>query len=459
MDSEGAVLGGAPTDATVTVGDPVKQSMSKGERLMVGFGCTLLGFMSLIPFQFVVVMLPVLSDHFLEGKQVGNSMLGLHQAACVLALLVILRIGALQKWMIQGALVLALACMAAFGPAFFYGSVVSRIVLVHIILGLLGCCNAMLQAAGFARAAILPRNYVGVTSIGQATAGLFVFIITSTLMNCVFDMAVKRDVVRFTGICCGVAVLLCVFAITYMVKFLKAKVCMHSVDDALHGGTSADQQQQQAEGATCAGGIEEGGGLQKLEQEEEALLPPRPWLTMVRGSCWELVSVFLVFFVSFNLFPKVGPLSFNFEGKAPARMIWLFGMQFVGDFVGRSCLKLPNVHSSFSFLFVSRRATIAASFLRLLFYIPFFLAARMENTSFVNHFAWLLTIQLLLAVTLGWNATLSLIYCSTSVTRASEKARMGSLATITLAVGIGVGFPPPPSLSFPFAPLPFRIER
>ncbi|KAL8452550.1 hypothetical protein Emag_002339 [Eimeria magna] len=442
MDREGAVLGGAPTDASVPVGGPEKEGMSKGENLMAGFGCALLGFMCLIPFQFVVVMLPVLSDHFLEGRQLGNSMLGLHQAACVLALLVILRIGSLQKWMVQGALFLALACMAAFAPAFFYGSVTSRIVLIHVILALVGCCNAMLQAAGFARAAILPRNYVGITSIGQATAGLFVFLITSVLMNCVFDMSIKKDVMFFTGICCGVAVLLCVLSIAYMVKFLNAKVCTRSVDNALHGGVSSDKQQEQqrAESATCIGNLEEGTELEKHEeQEDETLLPPRPWLTMMRGSCWELTSVFLVFFVSFNLFPKVGPLLFNFEGKAPAKMVWLFGMQFVGDFVGRSCLRLPDIHPGFSFLFLSRKATIVASFLRLLFYIPFFLAAKMDETPFINSFGWLLIIQLFLAITLGWTATLALIYCSLSVKRASEKARMGSLSTITLAVGIGVG--------------------
>ncbi|KAL8439220.1 hypothetical protein Efla_001304 [Eimeria flavescens] len=412
MASDTVALGGAATDASVPVGVPVKEEMSRGERLLVGFGCALVGLMSLLPFQFVVVMLPVLCDHFLDGKQLGNSMLGLHQAVCVLALLVILRIGALQKWMIQGGVLLALGCMAAFGPAFFYGSFTSRLVLLHIIMGLVGCCNAMLQAAGFARAAILPENLVGVTSIGQAVAGLVVFVFTSILMNCVYDMDREEDV---------------------------------SVADALSGAAAAaasSRKQLQAETPTHGGELrdmEKAGGSHGAPQEEEALLPPRPWLAMIRGSVWELTSVFLVFFVSFNIFPKVGPVMLNFANKSPAKTVWLFGMHFVGDFLGRSSLKLPNLHKAFGFVFLSSKATTIASFLRLLFYIPFFLAAKLEDTAFINSFAWLLIIQLLLAFTLGWVATLALIHCSLSVTRVSEKARMGSLSTITLALAIGVG--------------------
>lgn len=423
-----------PTEASLPVGFSSKEdTMTRREQWMVCFGCALLGFMTLLPFQLVVVMLPVLCDHFLDGNQLGNSMLGLYQAVCVLALFAILKVGSLSKWLVQGGLATTFACMTAFGPAFFFGTQTSRIACIHIILGLLGSCNAMLQAASFARAAILPRNCVGITSIGQATAGLVAFILTSILMNCVYDMGVKEDVIVLTSICCGFCAMITLFSILYMHKFLNARVCVQSVRDAIVSSS------KNAGDAPAEGDVEDVGKREAKFVEDETLLPPRPWLTMIRGSFWELASVFLVFFVTFNLFPRVGPVSFNFDGKGPARMVWLFGMQFIGDFLGRSCLKLTNVHPKFGFLFLSRNATVAASFLRFIFYIPFFLAMKMEDTPFVNSLAWLLIVQLLLAFTLGWVATLSLIHCSLSVVRASEKARMGSLSTIMLATAIGVG--------------------
>lgn len=436
MAADSGVAGNRPTDTPPKQGE----EMTRREHCIAAGGCALSGLMTLIPFQFVAVMLPVLSNHFLDGKQLGNSMLGLYQLVCVVTLLIILKIGALHSWLIQGGLVLSLVCMAAFSPAFFYGSVACRIVLVHIILGLLGACNAALQSAGFARAAILPRNYVGTTSIGQATAGLVAFVVTAILMTSVFDMEDVSDVKWFSSICCGISVVMCILSIVYMHIFLNAKVCVQSVNNALNGGS--DGKTQQDDTPTVAADLEEPKKRQNSASNgtlDELLLPPRPWLTMMRGSFWELLSLFLVFFITFNLFPKVGPVSFNFEGKAPSKMVLLFGMEFIGDFLGRSCLKLPDLHPMFGFLFLSRNATVVVSFLRFLFYVPFFLAMKMEETPFINSFAWLMIIQLLLAFTLGWVGTLSLIHCSMSVTRMSEKARMGSLSTITLSVAIGVG--------------------
>lgn len=436
MAAETEVAGNRPTDASPKRGE----EMTRREHWMAATGCALSELMTLIPFQFVAVMLPVLSHHFLDGKQLGNSMLGMYQLFCVIALLIILKVGALHGWLIQGGLVLSLVCMGAFSPAFFYGPVACRIALIHIILGLLGTCNAALQAAGFARAAILPRNYVGTTSIGQATAGLVAFVVTAILMNGVFDMDNVNDVKWFSCICCGISVVMCILSIVYMHVFLNAKVCVQSVNNALNGGS--DGKATQDDTPTIAADLEEPKRRQNSASSgtlDESLLPPRPWLTMMRGSFWELLSLFLVFFITFSLFPKVGPVSFNFEGKGPSKMVLLFGMQFVGDFLGRSCLKLTSLHRIFSFLFLSRNATIAASFIRLVFYIPFCMAMKMENTPFINNFAWLMILQLLLAFTLGWVGTLTLIYCSMSVTRMSEKARMGSLSTIVLAVAIGVG--------------------
>ncbi|CDJ64626.1 adenosine transporter, putative [Eimeria necatrix] len=436
MTGESGVAGNCPKVPS----SPQDEKMTRREHYMALAGCALTGTMTLIPFQFVAVMLPVLSNHFLEGKQLGNSMLGLYQLICVISLLVILKIGALHKWLIQGGLFLSLACMAALPPVFFYGALNCRIAFAHIILGLLGACNGALQSSGFARAAILPRNYVGTTSIGQAVAGLVAFVVTAILMNGVFDMDKEIDVKWFCSICCGISVLLCVLSMMYMHFFLNAKVCVQSVNNALEG--KSDAKTVPDDTPTSVVDLEESKVRQSsgpAGSQDESLLPPRPWLTMIKGSWWELLSLFLVFFITFSLFPKVGPVSFNFEGKSPSKMVLLFGMEFVGDFLGRSCLTLPNLHSAFGFLFLPRNGTIIASFLRLIFYVPFLMAMKMENVPFINNFVWLMIIQLLLAFTLGWIGTLTLIHCSLSVTRVSEKARMGSLSTIVLAVAIGIG--------------------
>lgn len=439
MTAENAVVGTTPTDASSPVGSSPKheRKMTTREHWMVSIGCAILGVMALLPFQFLCVILPVLLNHFLDGWQLGNSMLGLCQFLCLVALVVILKIGSLHKWLVQGALAVSLVGMALFPPAFFYGSLTTRAVLVHIIMAFLGACNGALLAAGFARAAILPGNYVAVTSIGHATSGLIAFVVTAIMMNCVHDMSVKDDVMWLTIICCGLNVICCALSIAYMRVFLNAKVCVQSVNNALNGGGSGKGQQEDA--PTLSGDIEDMGRQQTSGLQNEALLPPRPWLIMIKGSFWELLSVFLVFFVTFNLFPKVGPVSFNFQDKCPAKIVLFFGMQFIGDFVGRCILPLSNACRMFRFFFLSRNATIAASFLRICFYIPFILAMKMENVPFVNNFAWLMILQFLLAVTLGWVAALSQVYCSQSVVRASEKVRISSLLSIIIAVAISAG--------------------
>ena len=391
--------------------------------------------MSIIPFQFVVVMLPVLSHHFLPGRQLSNSMLGLYQATTVLTLFVILKVGSLHKCLLNGGLAIELICMAMFAPAFFYGSMTSRILVLHIIMGSLGIANALLQAAGFARAAILPRNYVGTTSVGQAAAGLVSFIVHGILTEWVYDMDNKEEAKWATSISCGIVVLLCIFSLIYMRFFLNARVSVKSVKDALSAGYDCKKGQDDC--PTTSEDIEHLGKTQS-SAEDETLLAPRPWMVMMKSSFWELTSVFLVFFVTFSLFPSVGPVAFNFEGKGPEKMVLLFGMHFIGDFLGRCSVKLPRLHPMLGFFFLSRNATIAGSFLRLVFYIPFVLAAKMEGTPF-NNYAWLMILQFLLAFTLGWIGTLALIHCSLSVIRLYEKARMGSLSTIVLSIAIGMG--------------------
>lgn len=439
MTADNAVVGTTPADASSPVGLSIKHesNMTTCEHWMANIGCGILGVMALLPFQFLCVILPVLLNHFLEGRQLGNSMLGLCQFVCLIALVVILKIGSLHKWLVQGALVVSLIGMALFPPAFFYGSITARSVLIHIIMAFLGACNGTLLAAGFARAAILPRNYVAVTSIGHATSGLIAFVVTAIMMNCVYDMSVKDHVMWLTIICCGLNVTCCALSIAYMRVFLNAEVSVRSVNNALNGGSLGKGQQEDA--PTLSGDIEDTGRKQDSRLQNEALLSPRPWPVMIGGSFWELLSVFLVFFVTFNLFPKVGPVSLNFKDKCPEKMVLLFGMMFIGDFVGRCILPLSNVWRPFRLFFLSRNATIAASFLRICFYIPFTLAMKLENVAFVNSFAWLMILQFLLAVTLGWIAALSQVYCSLSVVRASEKVRISSLLSIIIAVAISAG--------------------
>ncbi|OEH75800.1 putative adenosine transporter [Cyclospora cayetanensis] len=432
-------VGEGPTEVSTPSPSTSKAEpkMTLYEHLLVSAGCGLSGMMTLIPFQFLVVILPISSKYFLDEQEVENSVLGLYQAGCVLGLFFILKIGSLHKWLIQAGLMISLICMAAVAPCLFYGSVTSRVTLLHIILFFLGVCNAFLQASGFARAAILPRNYVDTTSIGQATAGVFVFIVTGILFNRI-TIDGESDAKYLITIICILAVAMYIVSVLFMHVFLNAPVCVQSVQNAR--GSWTDEKMQPGHELTSVGDLEDAGNNQsKAGSLDETLLPPRPWGTIIKHSFWELTSVFLVFFVSFSLFPKVGPNSFNFEGKEPSNMVLLFGMQFVGDLLGRSCVKLPGLHSMFSFVFLPRRATIIASFLRFLFYVPFVLAMKMENVAVINNFVWLMIMQFLLAFTLGWIATLALIHSSLSVTRFSEKARMGSLSTITLAVAIGVG--------------------
>lgn len=403
--------------------------LSQKEHIFASVGFFLIGVMVLLPFQFILVLQPPLVEHFAGNRDVGNSLLGLYNITSILVSLLMLKIGSLHTWLIKFGLIISIVCLAAYGPVFFYGSTTCTLWLAHIIMGLLGMSNGVIQGSGFSYAAIMPVNYVGTTSVGIAGAGLLSYALTSSLIGHAFDMTVSDEVVTFTSICCGFCIAVTIASFVYVHILFNWSVTRRAELEAKQGNnTDLENPKKNTEGLEA----QDGSGISTSQ------LPPRPWREMMKGSFWPLFTVFWCFFVSFSLFPKVGPLGFNFSDKDASSIANLFGLYFVGDFCGRLSLKLPNIHRVFGFLNLSLRGSVVMALLRTLLFVPFFLAMKLENVPVINTMAFCMILMFIMAFTLGWVGTWGLIHCSLSV-RGSEKGRIGALSTISLLSGIAVG--------------------
>lgn len=165
----------------------------------------------------------------------------------------------------------------------------------------------------------------------------------------------------------------------------------------------------------------------------------RPW-RVYWGLTWQYIAaVTILFFVSMNNFPKLGPVGWHYNQHVPNHFIILFGVWSTGEFLGRVTPDLCRVSKRwFGWTMVNPKILLPFSCSRFIFYVPFVLGYKLVDTAVVNDFWWYTLVMFLFSYTHGWICTLSFIY-SIIFVREEEKGITSSLAVIGLSLGILAG--------------------
>ncbi|CBZ51026.1 conserved hypothetical protein [Neospora caninum Liverpool] len=174
---------------------------------------------------------------------------------------------------------------------------------------------------------------------------------------------------------------------------------------------------------------------------DERNWPSRGWRFFLRDSGVFLFCVFFNFFVTLNLFPRVGPIMWHYPGfaKNGPQYIILFGLFSIGDLCGKSIPDLAALFPRWGRWFtISEKMLLPVVLSRTLFAVFFLLGAYLVN-AFFNAFALYVILILLLSVTSGWCATASMMYACASVKRFEEKEIVGPMSVLMLLVGIMTG--------------------
>ncbi|PHJ21096.1 nucleoside transporter protein [Cystoisospora suis] len=180
--------------------------------------------------------------------------------------------------------------------------------------------------------------------------------------------------------------------------------------------------------------------------------PGRSWVQVFRDALPWLSLVVLHMFISFHLFPKVGPLSWHYADPPKNYLVILFGIFCVFELLGRF---LPDVRlfkrtakeasvkegrgPRDGWFFLSRRVFVITEFARILFFVPFLLGHILSNVPFINSFYWYCILIALLSLTQGWLATLAFFYAVNSVSSAAEREVTGPMTAIASPLGCVIG--------------------
>lgn len=179
----------------------------------------------------------------------------------------------------------------------------------------------------------------------------------------------------------------------------------------------------QLEGKTCDG--------------EQA--PKRNVLAVARQMWRPLLAILTTFFITLNLFPRIGPVGWHYTRNVPNHFVILFGLFSIADTLGRSTPSLQMVNPRWlGWTLIPERAYLFAAFTRVLFYVPFFLSYKLENCVVLNDFWWLSCLMLLFAFTHGWFTSMGFIHAVGKVPD-SDKGIAGPLSVVALSLGVLLG--------------------
>lgn len=183
--------------------------------------------------------------------------------------------------------------------------------------------------------------------------------------------------------------------------------------------------------------------LSSFSRSRRALtpLPFRTFCQVLRYSLVpNLLSVSLTFFVTRNIFPRLGPLLWNFRQPSPYSLL-IYGAIFVwSEFLGRCLPLIGRIIRRFGrWIFVPRKYLLLAVVARAVLYIPFVLGGKLHDTLILNSRWWCGVNVAVLGLTHGWFCTLSYIYTIESLTRLDEKEFTGPLVIIAVSSGTVAG--------------------
>ncbi|CDJ28676.1 LOW QUALITY PROTEIN: CG31911-PA, related [Eimeria mitis] len=432
---------GAITERTSGVSTTDKCMISRCEWWITTTAFFFLGMSSLFAWNNVLYLLPYVTEHFLDGYDAGNSLLGVFQVGNLTVQVLLMFVGTVrERWLHLGLFLGSIMC-GVFGPCVIYGSVQTRIALVHVLCFLLGSGSGFVQGSGFSYGAIMPVNQVGVYSAGQGFGAIFSVVLVGILSYTVVDIEIQKDVETLVNVTAGVSAAVGVVCILLMATSIRQAGAKRAVAEALAEGNnkkhkSADGVQGSASSPTelqevSVSSAVPGASTEPVEEKRNALL------IVLRQSGVQIACVFLLFFVTCNLFPRVGPLQWDTSNPPKNHLVWLLGVFPFGDTLGKCLCAYAEQGRLFKgFVLFSPRLMPWLTVLRFGLYIPFFLSKHLHENAVFNAFWFQIILMVVLSVTHGWFATLAFIYSVDAVPNMADRKHVGPVAIVSLILGI-----------------------
>ncbi|CBZ53506.1 putative adenosine transporter [Neospora caninum Liverpool] len=438
---------------------------------------------SLINWIFVMQTIPFIAHAFLDDQDWNNTLLGSFQAIEVVVQLAMLELGSTHVNVVCLTGVINALAGLLIVPLTLYTSKTVAVWMLHLVCLVLGACSGVYQGSGYAIASMMPRNFVSAVSTGQGLAGMFVFVVVIGASFAIFDVdtAAGTEGIVWTGFTIS-AILSVLCAASFFVVMRKswavsclervraerrakrdaARACKRNKAQQTPRGGAAESPSVESDGYTrdqssaqmtmvtmLPPDVQEPRAAEKEEQGREVKATEgtegpagpfgvRPWPFVLKAALPWLFMLILHMFISFHLFPKVGPLSWNYENPPKNYLVILFGIFYVAEFIGRSLPDLCTI-KGLGFLHLPRRAFVIAELARLLFFIPFVLGYAVSNVPFVNNFYWYCCLIGALSLTQGWLGTLAFYYAVNSVESPTERELTGPMAAIASPFGCVIG--------------------
>ena len=398
-----------------------------------------LGMSSLFAWNNVLYLLPYVTEHFLDGYDAGNSLLGAFQIGNLTVQVLLMFVGTVkERWLHLGLFLGSVMC-AVFGPCVFFGSLKTRIALVHTLCFVLGSGSGFVQGSGFSYGAIMPVNQVGVYSAGQGFGAIFSVVLVGILSYTVVDTSVQKDVETLVNSTAGVSAAVGIICILLIAASIRQAGAKKAIAEALAANSNCKSSEEVHRSASSPTELQEVSvsssvvpAVMSSEEKKQSSL-----LRVLQQSGIPIACVFLLFFVTCNLFPRVGPLQWKTTTPPKNHLVWLLGVFPFGDTIGK-CLCAYAEQGKFlkGFVMFPPRVLPWLTLLRFALYVPFFLSKHLQENAVFNAFWFQIIEMIILSVSHGWFATLAFIYSVDAVPDVREKKHVGPIAIVSLILGI-----------------------
>ncbi|CDJ39925.1 hypothetical protein, conserved [Eimeria tenella] len=394
-----------------------------------------LGMSSLFAWNNVLYLLPYMTEQFLDGWDAGNSLLGVFQVGNLAVQVFLMFAGSLKEIWLHLGLFLGSVMCGVLGPCVIYGPLNTRIALLHALCLVLGSGSGLVQGSGFSYGAVMPVNQVGVYSAGQGFGAIFSVVLVGILSYTAVDITVREDVATLVNATAAVSAAVGLVCILLMALSIRQPGARLAVSQA-RAESSPEKVARSSSGCTELQEVASVAAAAAAAPAEKR----RPLCTVLRHSGVPIACVFALFFVTCNLFPRVGPLQWATEGAPKNHLVWLLGVFPFGDTLGKSlCAYAEQGRFLKGLILFSPRLLPWLTALRFALYAPFFLSKHLAGSAVFNAFWFQLFEMVLLSVSHGWFATLAFIYSVDAVPNVADKKHVGPVAIVSLILGIMSG--------------------
>ncbi|KEP67058.1 UNVERIFIED_CONTAM: nucleoside transporter [Hammondia hammondi] len=406
----------------------------------------LVGFSSLVGWNFTINLAPYISAHVFPGSatQWDNSFLAMFQISILLVQACLLWIGALRKNLLFIAGCLSVVLFSILTPVLAYLPETVAITGMHLMCFLTGLSSGLFQGAGFAIAGAMPTTCVGAVSVA------LVALLSAVSVSYLFQQPWARRALKKAN-----------QQRTERMRLSIRRQQEREIDEAAAEIEAVENSVTESDNVDLEAASDE-EGMSTVVHEDVTEKPISPILVEACAepssrrirprapelySKWhvlltvfpELLAIYLNFFITMNLFPRVGPVLWKYSQNISNHFLILFGVFSVGDVAGRWLADISQATTRVPWLMLPRTWLLPAVLFRTIFYIPFCLGYKLEGAPVINDFWWYVIVMFLFAVTHGWTSTFGYIYCVSIPSRLDEKEIAGPLAVIALSLGLVTG--------------------